>query len=389
MYKGSIKALLVTILAVSLVLPFSISTYADGITNFGDVNISGGNNTVSTATGNITMDSGTIQIGSTNDSQQIVQNTASTNTKLDTLISTINSHTTIFNNILGGIAFIYDNLTAVVVQQSNTRTFTFAGTSRSYTLGQMNLGGSVYYSNLRGMIQYHFNSLLSQLYYPYVEVVQSDAATYKTLTFNGLPFVVVKSAFNTYTYDDSNDVINFGISYAYTTFVSYLGRMVNVTFVNYLNAHIAYLADTWYRWYSPNISAANSQFWIAFNTDTEVYDHVNLSTVFGYITWYLGQLYIQGNEAAADISQSVDDMATAFTDLESKENQINTNIKNSLNSVDSFFNLPVIASGSVVIGWLQYMWVSLGMFQGVTIIAWALIILTIVTGFYKVKRITV
>lgn len=147
-----------------------------------------------------------------------------------------------------------------------------------------------------------------------------------------------------------------------------------------------YLADTWYRWYNPNISAADSKFWIAFNTDTEVYDHVNLSTVFGYITWYLGQLYIQGNEAASDISQSVTNLDTTLSTLEQKEAQINTQIKNYADDIDDFFNLPTIVNLGVILGWLQYMWVSLDIFQSVTYIGWALILLSIIAGFYKVKQ---
>lgn len=475
MFKGSIKALLVTIFAVSLVLPFTISSFADpylgtefivnsdGTTTLKNNNPSGqtfssgsqiqynvwNNNPViddntfngSTSitntfnnltsadnnfTGNTTLqvvegggniesnldtfntmtvaaagtnlnfndstfqgavninDAGVVQIGSTTESAQIVTNTSNTVSRLDTIISRFNSLiTNIENTIATPLIYLYMQL-GIQVYQTSGGTYSLTFNNKTYTINLLRITfqGNSYYFNGRGTLEYYLNSIFRNI------SINSVASTNPSI-YNGLPVILGTYTLNTYSYDSTNDVISVSSESIITGMMGFIMRYCNTTIVSYINSNIAYLADTWYRWYSPNISAANSQFWIAFNTDTEVYDHVNLSTVFGYITWYLGQLYIQGNEAAADISQSVDDMSTAFTDLESKENQINTNIKNSLNSVDSFFNLPTIASGSVVIGWLQYMWVSLGMFQGVTIIAWALIILTIVTGFYKVKRITV
>lgn len=492
MFKGSIKALLVTILAVSLVLPFTIYSFADPylgtefiVNSDGTVTLKNNNpsgqtfssgseiqynvwnnnpviddntfngstsitntfNNLTSAdnnfTGNTTLqvvdgggniesnldtfntmtvaaagtnlnfndstfqgavninDAGVVQIGSTTESAQIVTNTGNTvtqlqttNSRLSTINTTISNFRTAFDSFVTGIispiAILYDNIVYPVYSDSSgTRTFSVGGNSYSYNLKNLYFGGANHYFNFSGLLFYWFNTLCANLSVQFSQNATSESDGFIVSTLNTYPLRYYKFTYYTYSYTSSTDVINIQTNYKYFSFVSYLANILTNQLGSYISANIAYMADTWYRWYSPNISASDSQFWIAFNTDTEVYDHVNLSTVFGYITWYLGQLYIQGNEAAADISQSVDDMATAFTDLESKENQINNNIKNSLNSVDSFFNLPAIASGSVVIGWLQYMWVSLGMFQGVTIIAWALIILTIVTGFYKVKRITV
>lgn len=476
MYKGSIKALLVTILAVSLVLPFTISSFATGydFSDMGDrdretfsgtndvytngIYIGGSgtdfvfdtimensNNTYN-GTSNIdntaypadSYDTGSTYNGTLNVSANDVLpsaginqvNSATVNANTEVTVNEVladnslnagvqfNSSefngdvtlsgsgsvnlagSTVNNLVLGDIplmsslikavAIMMDNLTNPIVQTGNSRSFTFEGVSYSYSLRDLRIDSShLYYCNFSGFLLYLLNNLRYQLSTWYNVSATSESASYTIANWNNLPTIVYRVNFNVYSYSNSTDVISKTIEYRYSTFYTTLYNYLERTVASYIDAHIAYLADTWYRWYNPNISASDSQFWIAFNTDTEVYDHVNLSTVFGYITWYLGQLYIQGNEAAADISQSVDDMATAFTDLESKENQINSSIKSSLNNIDDYFNLPVLSHGYVVIRWLQYMWGSLGMFQGVTIIAWALIILTIVTGFYKVKRITV
>lgn len=477
MYKGSIKALLVTILAVSLVLPFTISSFSAGydFADMGDrdretfsgtndvytngIHIGGSgtdfvfdtimensNNTYN-GTSNIdntaypadSYDTGSTYNGTLNVTandvlpsagiNQVNSATVNANTQVNvnevlednslnagvqfnnsdfngdvTLSgsgdinlagSTVNNlvlgNIPLMSSLIKAVAILMDNLSnPIFTSSSGIRTFNFDGTSYSYNLANFNsIGGTIYYYNFYGLLKYYLNNIHFHIYQTYSASTSDAVQTARVVQFFGYPIMVRVSPFKRFTYNANTDVFSTYESNYYVNLLGFLQQTFIITFGSYFDSHMAYIADTFYRWYSPNISASDSQFWIAFNTDTEVYDHVNLSTVFGYITWYLGQLYIQGNEAATDISQSVDDMATAFTDLESKENQINNNIKNSLNSIDSFFNLPAIASGSVVIGWLQYMWVSLGMFQGVTIIAWALIILTIVTGFYKVKRITV
>lgn len=290
-------------------------------------------------------DAGVVQIGSTTESAQIVTNTGNTVTQLqslNTVISNLNSTVSTLNNF---VSYIHEQLC---------------------------------------VFQYHVITNYS---------VENGQGTTVNITKNGRTYTVPLAVYYNYnfSYDSNNNSIFTGSTIRRGTFlaiwVSHLGAVVN--FGQAVSQYFMYEWNNFWSAYLPNKPLSQSNYWIAYNTDTDSYDSVNFATVFGYITWYLGQMYIQGNEAAADISDSVNDMATAFTDLETKESQINSNIKSSLNNVDSFFNLPAIASGSVVIGWLQYMWVSLGMFQGVTIVAWALIILTIVTGFYKVKRITV
>lgn len=438
MVKGGIKALLVTILAVSLVLPFSISSFADPY--LGTEYIVNSDGTVILKNNNPsgqTFSSGSnIQYNVWNNNPVIDDNTFNGSTSIT---NTFNQLTSADNNFTGNTTLqvidgggnIESNLdtfnTMTVAAAGTNLNFndsTFQGAVNINDAGVVQIGSTTESaqivtntSNTVTQLQTtntRLNSIITKFdtfianFLLYIELIMSDtqtsdgngnaapALTYsKTFGSVTVSYPVAQNAINVVTFNSNSHSLNI-VTWRYRrslkkTISENIGILSNNIYNLFLYAvwNINNNFNTWWSAYLPNKSLAQAQYWIAYNTDTDSYDSVNLATVFGYMTWYLGQMYIQGNEAAADISDSVYDMSSAFTDLESKENQINSSIKNSLNNVDSFFNLPAIASGSVVIGWLQYMWVSLGMFQGVTIISWALIILTIVTGFYKVKRITV
>lgn len=433
MVKGSIRALLVTILAVPLVLPFSIYSFADPYLGTEFVVNSDGTVTLknNNPSGQTFSSGSNIQYNVWNNNPVIDDNTFNGSTSIT---NTFNQLTSADNNFTGhtnlqvvegggNIESNLDTFNSMTVAAAGTNLnfndSTFQGAVNINDAGVVQIGSTTEsaqivtntsntvtaINNLRTDFNNKINSLSNLIFVFEQEVAKIHTSSTSTVTiqnpYNSQNVTLQLNSLwlPTVSYNSSTKQFSFGeVQNAQWLYVNMGGRIflslrqLNGNLAVIMNglSDIAYsIFNTWWAAYLPNKNLAQAQYWIAYNTDTDSYDSVNLATVFGYMTWYLGQMYIQGNEAAADISNSVSDMATAFTDLETKENQINSSIKNSLNSVDSFFNLPAIASGSVVIGWLQYMWVSLGMFQGVTIIAWALIILTIVTGFYKVKRITV
>lgn len=302
--------------------------------------------------------------------------------------ATVNASTTVNANEL----LSSNNLNAGVAFNSSTfnNDVTLSGS------GQVNLAGSTVNNLVLGNIP-QMQTLIDLvgsfrgLFIDYAVACSESDPLSKTVSIKGYDVQVRRYHIIKYVYNTNTHELSTGGYWAYFTIPSWLFDLID-NFKQSLLAMLLLLNDHWNMYweaYLPNKDLAQAQYWIAYNTDTDSYDSVNLATVFGYITWYLGQMYIQGNEAATDITQSVTNLSDTLTNFETQETSINNSIKSSLDTVDSFFSLPAITTAGTVLAWLQYMWVSLADYQAVTYFGWALIILTIVTGFYKVKRITV
>lgn len=288
------------------------------------------------------------------------------------------------------VSLLWRNITTPIISTSSTDTYVVNGVSRTYGLNSINIAGTTYYCNFFGLLRYYFNQLCYELSPTENNgtAVASDPPQ-KLGSFNSIPVVTHRSPYSTFSYDSSNDVISENISYRYFSFSTAIINILVGTFKSYINANIQYLADTWYRWYNPNISLANSQFWIAYNTDTGEIDHVNLSTVLYYITWYLGQLYDDGTNVTQNMQQMTQDIGTAaatFQDLNQKEqaaiNQIQTGFETFLPDPTEFQSFRAITWCS---NYLQQIYLALGAYGQVIFIALLFGVCLQFIGYFRYK----
>lgn len=323
-----------------------------------------------------------VQIGNSTEMQQLLSNTSQTNT----LLGTTN---TLLGNLLYPVAIIWDNVIYNMLSTTQSRSFTLFGQTYSYNGSASYLADKVYYTNLRGTLELYLRNLLHQLDYLWTETYNEGDPLRKVFTIDRYPVALNRVAISVYSYDASTDVVSVENVYRYKTYVGMLYECVTWTIPSYFTSMIQYLADTWYRWYNPNISLANSKFWKAYNTDTGQYDSVNFSTVFMYITWYLGQIYDDSTNVTNTMHQMTSDIGTAattFQDLNNKEqvaiNQIQQGFETFLPDVTQFQSFRAITWCS---NYLQQIYIALGAYGQVIFIALLFGVCLQFIGYFRYK----
>ena len=204
--------------------------------------------------------------------------------------------------------------------------------------------------------------------------------TYGTQSRSYTYFQVIN---NIYTYSNGN------LSYIEVTrYCNMLGFFV-FKFTSFERNLANALTSLWSDIYYPLKNSSLPQYWIAYNTDTGQYDSVNLATVFGYITWYLGQLYNDSTNITNNMKNMTDDIntaATTFQDMEQKEHaaidQISQGIETFLPDVNQFSSFKAITWCS---NYLQQIYLALGSYGTVIFIALLFGVCLQFIGYFRYK----
>lgn len=213
----------------------------------------------------------------------------------------------------------------------------------------------------------------------------SDSVTSYTLTdpVSGTSFNVNLSNFYYRIYSYSNESVNYTSEIRYSNFRGWLHAKLS-EIEGLLGAYSNMIAS----WFYP-LKSVGSNYWIAYNTDTGLYDHVNLATVFGYITWYLGQLYDDGTNISQNMQQMTQDIGTAattFQDLNQKEQAAINQIQNGF---ETFLPDPTEFQSFRAITWcsnyLQQIYLALGAYGQVIFIALLFGVCLQFIGYFRYK----
>lgn len=335
----------------------------------------------------IYMDGATVNnlsIGDTQQAADVVTNTANTVTQLQ-------NTNTLLGRILTPIAIIYHNITfSYISSSSNTVSFTLGGQSYSYTLHTLPVDSSHnYYVNFSGLLQFYLNIIRFNLSTWYNRsATAEDASTFLT-SWNSFPILVYKAHFYTYSYDASSDTISRSDNYRYSAFYTTLYNYIERTLGTYISAHVAYIADTFYRYYNPRIVPESNYFWYAYNSDTGQYDQTNLAGLMQYVTWYLGMIYNDSTNVTQQMHQMTNDIntaATTFQDLNTKEqaaiDQIKTGFNNFLPDNNIFQSFRAITWCS---NYLQQIYLALGSYGTVVLIGLLFGVCLQFIGYFRYK----
>lgn len=240
-------------------------------------------------------------------------------------------------------------------------------------------------------IQLYIKRLYAQFTYYRTSTTQSGAWNAKH-TVNGIPDVdVMKIILFNFSFNNTTHQIVRNDAYYFVNFLGFIVSRFDDLF-NLLQAmanSIMWQFNTWWDAYRPNKLLTEAQYWIAYNTDTGQYDNVNLATVFGYMTWYLGQLYDDSTNVSQNMQQMTSDIGTAattFQDLNQKEqvaiNQIQQGFETFLPDVTQFQSFRAITWCS---NYLQQIYVALGAYGTVIFIALLFGVCLQFIGYFRYK----
>lgn len=167
------------------------------------------------------------------------------------------------------------------------------------------------------------------------------------------------------------------------TFTGILHRKFN-EFLEFWRCQFALLRA----WYYPLTSNELPQYWRVYNSDTGNVQSVNPATITYYITWYLGKLYehLTANIDAV-LEQPVKDTKQAIADLEASEAKIRNeylpNIQNFEFNKDAIGTLAALGFCRDL---LQNMFLSLGGFNLVIVMALSLGVAMQAIGYFKFRQ---
>lgn len=286
------------------------------------------------------------------------------------------------------LPLVYGHLNFDVCQTTNSYTFNLNNTTYTLPLIKINIGGTNYYANFRGQLAFYLNSLYCHITQNYAQASDQTQPTAKVITFNDHPVMLFRSYMDQFSYTPNTDVISSTRSYYYFTFFGYIRAFFFTNLDSKFNANVAYIADTFYRYYNPRVVPASNYFWYAYNTDTQQYDSTNLAGLMQYITWYLGQMYVlqTENDALEDLAESVDTAASTFEDFNEKEqdviDQISTGFESFLPDDDLFESFEAITWCS---NYLQRVYLALGSYGTVIFIALLFGVCLQFIGYFRYK----
>lgn len=198
-----------------------------------------------------------------------------------------------------------------------------------------------------------------------------------TLTYSGM---------NIYKNSFSVDIASQKVIATQTPVTVNFAMMLSMKFdqiINYLGA----LSELWSSWFYP-LRNLTPLYWRTYNSDTDKMEDANIAKVLYDITWYLGHIFKQGEEAVntSQLNQDVQSMQQSLDQYEQAEQSVIGSVSSSLQSFNP--NLSDIQSLRAL-GWcsnyLQLVWAALGTYGTMIVVGLLIGVCMQFLGYFKYK----